>query len=210
MGRPVGSKNKPPGEKAVPVKKTKNIIAPKNPWKNLVVGEETDLDVMDDLAKVFLDGTVEKPSYSDILLLQRMGAHMMTGVEVCAILDISGARFDASLALQAAHQRGMEMGRGRIRRLQWKKAENDTVMLIWLGKQYLGQVDKLETKTDDGSKDAARQAFEDKLKSIIDVTPTGEADSVPDPRGSGSRELLLAPVGERQSTGSDEAIVVES
>ncbi len=32
-----------------------------------------------------------------------------------------------------------------LRRLQWKAAkENNVTMLIWLGKQYLGQTDKQE------------------------------------------------------------------
>lgn len=37
-------------------------------------------------------------------------------------------------------------GRSSLRRSQWKKAteKNDTTMLIWLGKQYLGQTDKIE------------------------------------------------------------------
>lgn len=34
-------------------------------------------------------------------------------------------------------------GRASLRRLQWKSANNgNTSMLIWLGKQYLGQTDK--------------------------------------------------------------------
>ena len=190
MGRPIGSKNKKPRE-------TKVIVKPKDPGKNMTP-DPPEHDVLDDLQSVVLQGSVEQPAHQDILLMQRMGAHKMTAVEICAILDISRARFDKCLALQAAHQRGLEMGNARIRRLQWHRAERDTVMLIWLGKQYLGQVDKMETKIDDGGTNADRQAFEDKLKSIIDVTPTGQADSVPDPRGSGSGELLLAPVGEGQ------------
>ena len=37
-------------------------------------------------------------------------------------------------------------GKIRLRQLQWKAAESGNVsMLIWLGKQYLGQSDKQET-----------------------------------------------------------------
>ena len=42
-----------------------------------------------------------------------------------------------------------ENGRISLRRAQWKKATTgkmDTTMLIWLGKQYLGQTDKVETE----------------------------------------------------------------
>ena len=44
-------------------------------------------------------------------------------------------------------------GKGQIslRRMQWKLAEKNTAMAIFLGKQYLGQKDKIEY-TDDGMK----------------------------------------------------------
>ena len=37
------------------------------------------------------------------------------------------------------------VGKISLRRTQWKQAENSTRMSIWLGKQYLGQSDKMET-----------------------------------------------------------------
>jgi len=40
-------------------------------------------------------------------------------------------------------------GRASLRRMQWKKAQDgDRVMLIWLGKQYLGQRDRHEVSGD--------------------------------------------------------------
>lgn len=42
-------------------------------------------------------------------------------------------------------------GRGKmsLRRLQWRSAENGNVtMQIWLGKQWLGQSEKVETRND--------------------------------------------------------------
>jgi hypothetical protein len=39
----------------------------------------------------------------------------------------------------------MAVGRMSLRRKQWKAAEDgNTTMLVWLGKQYLGQSDKSE------------------------------------------------------------------
>lgn len=41
--------------------------------------------------------------------------------------------------------KGNEEGKQRLRILQWKAAEEGSAsMLIWLGKQYLGQSDKVE------------------------------------------------------------------
>ena len=47
----------------------------------------------------------------------------------------------------------LKRGKGKIslRRMQWKLAENNAAMAIFLGKQYLGQKDKIEY-TDDGMK----------------------------------------------------------
>lgn len=47
----------------------------------------------------------------------------------------------------------LKRGKGQIslRRMQWKLAEKNTTMAIFLGKQYLGQKDKIEY-TDDGMK----------------------------------------------------------
>ena len=36
------------------------------------------------------------------------------------------------------------VGKISLRRTQWKQAENSSRMSIWLGKQYLGQTDKIE------------------------------------------------------------------
>lgn len=53
-------------------------------------------------------------------------------------------RFDISFSeyiKQHSHS-----GKSSLRRMQWKAAENgNTTMLIWLGKQYLGQSDKSES-----------------------------------------------------------------
>ena len=35
-----------------------------------------------------------------------------------------------------------------LRRSQWKMAERNATMAIWLGKQYLGQKDVVEQKSD--------------------------------------------------------------
>lgn len=45
-----------------------------------------------------------------------------------------------------------EGGKASLRRRQWLTAENgNVVMQIWLGKQYLGQKDKQDFSSDDGS-----------------------------------------------------------
>lgn len=164
---------------------------------------------LDDIHHVALDSPTE-PSARDQRLMTELSSHQLTQAEVCAVLNISRAVYTNSLTLQQAYQRGQEMGKASLRRMQWKMAPKSAVMQIWLGKQHLEQSDKLETKKDDGSQDEARQRFEDKLKSIIDVTPTEQVDEPLDPRGAGDRELLLAPVGEGEPDCSNERTVVEA
>jgi hypothetical protein len=188
----------------------KKIVAPKVPAKPTKQKEkEEDIDPLDDLQSLRLY-SVDLPTDEDVALVTRLSSHQLTADEICACLDISRSRFDGSLALQAAFQRGQEVGKASLRRMQWVTAKKSPIMQIFLGKQYLGQKDLHETKKDDGSLDADRKSFEDKLKSIIDVTPTGEADGASIPEGTGSGQLLLETVGQGQPTRPAEVNVVES
>lgn len=51
--------------------------------------------------------------------------------------------------LVAALEKGQDKGKISLRRLQWEQAQQgDRTMLIWLGKQILGQRDKHEQQID--------------------------------------------------------------
>lgn len=75
-----------------------------------------------------------------------------TAEEMASVLNLSTdtlvrrckKKFKTTLAEYIAQKR--LGGRVSLRRAQWAKAlkETNTTMLIWLGKQYLGQTDKLE------------------------------------------------------------------
>jgi len=195
-------------EKKKPGRPKKNIVAPKVPAKR-TTEKDPEVDPLDDLQSLRLY-SVEQPSKEDVALMTRLASHQLTADEICACLDISRSRFDGSLALQAAFQRGIEIGKASLRRMQWKLAPKNVAMAIFLGKNLLGQKDLLETKKDDGSLDADRKSFEDKLKSIIDVTPTGQTDAASLPEGEGDRQLLLEVVGQGQSASPAQVNVVES
>lgn len=75
-----------------------------------------------------------------------------TGEEIAHIMGFSydtlerriKETFDESAADYI--KRHAQGGKATLRRLQWKAANNgNTSMLIWLGKQYLGQTDKAES-----------------------------------------------------------------
>lgn len=74
-----------------------------------------------------------------------------TGAEIASIMGFSydtlerkiKEKYKKSAAEWIKEQ--SQGGRASLRRLQWKAANNgNTSMLIWLGKQYLGQSDKVE------------------------------------------------------------------
>lgn len=74
----------------------------------------------------------------------------------------------------------------KLRELQWKAAESgNIVMLIWLGKQYLGQKDKSElTGKDDGPVKYARDLTEEQLEAIASRAVRGSARIVNDEASS--------------------------
>lgn len=65
--------------------------------------------------------------------------------EICAVLDVSiktlnswcMATYGESFSNIANKKR--EFGKSSLRRTQWKMAERNERMAVWLGKQYLGQ-----------------------------------------------------------------------
>ena len=73
--------------------------------------------------------------------VRKLAAMQCTNVEIAAFFDCDEGtirkRFSDILS------KGREGGKISLRRMQWQSAEKgNTSMLIWLGKQYLGQSDK--------------------------------------------------------------------
>jgi hypothetical protein len=60
----------------------------------------------------------------------------------CSVDTLARRKVDDPAFMEAL-QRGKAKGRGSLRRLQWQRANGGSdTMLIWLGKQLLGQRDK--------------------------------------------------------------------
>lgn len=77
--------------------------------------------------------------------IERLGRIQCTDAEIAAVLDVSVytlmARKADNPTFAAALARGRAAGKASLRRMQWQGAMNgDPTMLIWLGKQVLGQV----------------------------------------------------------------------
>jgi hypothetical protein len=73
--------------------------------------------------------------------------------EICSVLGMSDTTLNRRLKerdienFEALYKKENADGCKSLRRMQWDAAENgNATMLVWLGKQYLGQRDKLNTE----------------------------------------------------------------
>lgn len=75
-----------------------------------------------------------------------------TDEEIASVLGVSVdtlTRPANRVIFEEAKASGKEAGKASLRRMQFKTAEaGNATMLIWLGKQYLGQTDKQDVKVE--------------------------------------------------------------
>jgi hypothetical protein len=77
--------------------------------------------------------------------VRRLAEIQCTQEEVASVLGVALSTLKQYPQFSAIHKEGSEAGRKSLRRLQWDKANSgNTAMLIWLGKQYLGQRDRVD------------------------------------------------------------------
>lgn len=80
----------------------------------------------------------------DYQLVEDLSQIQCTQEEISQILDISSRTLQKDEEFLRIYKKGIESGRMSLRRMQYKSAMNGNVtMQIWLGKQYLNQMDKL-------------------------------------------------------------------
>ena len=79
----------------------------------------------------------------DTKQVEKLAALGCTNTEIASFFGCSKDLISKSYSTNVA--KGKEKGKIRLRKLQWNAAEKGNVpMLIWLGKQVLGQTDKQE------------------------------------------------------------------
>lgn len=94
----------------------------------------------------------------DIEQLRNLVRIQCTAAECSGVLDVSADTLDRRLKEEGYggfadfYKRYSDEGKASLRRAQWKKAqEGNPTMLIWMGKQMLGQTDKIDNTSSDGS-----------------------------------------------------------
>ena len=99
----------------------------------------------------------------DYATVEKLANIQCTQDEIASFLGISTRTLQRDEQFMELFNRGRENGKMSLRRMQWKHAEKSVPMAIWLGKQYLGQRDKVEY-TDDGVK-----AINDNINNIANL-----------------------------------------
>ena len=87
----------------------------------------------------------------DLEQVEKLAMLQCTYDELAAFFDCSKDtiinRMKDNESFSTAYKSGLEKGKMSLRRMQWRAAESGNVtMLIWLGKQHLGQTDKQDVK----------------------------------------------------------------
>ena len=78
--------------------------------------------------------------------VKQLAGYGLSYQEIAAVLDCSHDTLERRFASEL--KQGHEKRNGSLRRRQYELAmDGNATMLIWLGKQYLGQSDKVETST---------------------------------------------------------------
>jgi len=77
----------------------------------------------------------------DLDLAEKLGRIQCTLAECSSVLDVPLSTLSTHKEFSEAFKRGQQQGKMSLRRLQFKHAETNPTMCIWLGKQYLGQAD---------------------------------------------------------------------
>lgn len=85
----------------------------------------------------------------NLVLVERLAKIQCTVSEIAAIINIPISTLNTREDFSIIYKKGVENGKMSLRRLQFRLAQKSAAMAIFLGKQYLGQKDKVEVDPGD-------------------------------------------------------------
>lgn len=88
----------------------------------------------------------------DYELTEKLASIMCTQEEIATIFDCDVRTLQRDEEFCRVFKKGKENGKMSLRRKQWKLADKNASMAIFLGKQYLGQRDAIKVENDDINK----------------------------------------------------------
>lgn len=84
----------------------------------------------------------------DYISVEKLANIQCTQEEIANFLGLSVRTLQRDEEFCRIYKKGQDNGKMSLRRMQYKLAEKNPTMAIWLGKQYLGQKDNIEVKND--------------------------------------------------------------
>ena len=81
----------------------------------------------------------------DYVAVEKLASIQCTQEEIANFLEMSVRTLQRDEEFCRIYKKGQDNGKMSLRRYQFKLAEKNTAMAIFLGKQYLGQRDVIET-----------------------------------------------------------------
>ena len=88
----------------------------------------------------------------DYNAVEKLASIMCTQKEIASFLGCDERTLQRDEEFCRVYKKGQETGKMSLRRYQFKLAEKNTAMAIFLGKQYLGQRDTIKVENDDINK----------------------------------------------------------
>lgn len=83
----------------------------------------------------------------DYDMVEKLANIQCTQEEIASFLGVSVRTLQRDEEFCHIYKKGQENGKMSLRRIQYKLAEKNTAMAIFLGKQYLGQRDNIEVQS---------------------------------------------------------------
>lgn len=80
----------------------------------------------------------------DYTVVEKLASIQCTQEEIANFLEISVRTLQRDEEFCRIFKKGQDNGKMSLKRYQFKLAEKNTAMAIWLGKQYLGQRDNID------------------------------------------------------------------
>lgn len=118
-------------------------------------------------------------------LVNKLGHIMCTVKEIASILGCSSSKLEKDEEFMQVYKKALDEGKMSLRRQQYQLAmKGNCTMLIWLGRQYLGQTDKVESEVEEDTNKTIevkiiKPSEEDKerLKKLEDEICNGDGNS---------------------------------
>ena len=118
---------------------------------------------------------VGRPKFQiDYVAVEKLGHIHCTKQEIASFLGCSVDTLDRDDNFEVYYKKGLDGGKMSLRRIQFKLAEKNSAMAIFLGKQYLGQRDVIEQTNNDNIENIKEIMV--KIKKVAEEDGKGNRD----------------------------------